>query len=116
MHYFIHYKRQFSEMVDSLRFLALNESCEDEENCGSSQHGAHYQVVLPVVFLLVHLQIDLLTHTDHLPLLLLPHRPIRGRPTGSAMSSCSKQRNCPQYPALNLSIEQTYVPSCSLFT
>ena len=69
-------------MVDSLRFLALNESCDDEEDCGSSQDRAGYQVVRSVVFLLEDLQIELLAHTDHL---LQLRRLVVRRPAGSEM-------------------------------
>ena len=71
-------------MVDSLGFLLLYESCEDKEDCGSTQDWADHQEVLPVVLLLVDLQIDLLTHTDHLLLLLL-NRLIVGWPAVSEM-------------------------------
>ena len=106
----------YSEMVDSVRFLVLYESCEDKEHCCCSQHWTHYQVVSSVVFLLVHLQIELLAHTHHLLLPLLSLRLVIGRPAGSEMKSSSKGRNCCPELFANLRIEQTYVPSCSLFT
>ena len=49
-------------MVDPLYFLVRDGQGEHEEDEGAAQDRAHHQVVLAVVLLLVHLQVELLAH------------------------------------------------------
>ena len=66
-------------MVDPLCFLVRDCKGEYEEDEGAPQDRAHHQIVLAVVLLLVHLQVELLAHRDDL---LLWQGVIEGRVAG----------------------------------